>query len=318
MPTTYAAAQAEIIIEIERITETGAEPNIETLEIGDLIRVTVSFVNFPGVMSIHPSLSFNPNILQVVHPVTKEDLHTDVWLNGWHLNPDLRFFVPGTAIGGEPGEYNFGGVIPPAIPNFPFVNNVTGLIGMLINSPGFAPAPINGRQTMYAVYMRAIAAGSTNIRMSSRADGPAPGNNATNWFHDPNLYTTHGTTPQYTDPYVSFVIAPYISPLVLLPESQAEIFRYSDGKRITNFEQLSGGNEIFASLDRTGINESARLFLAVFDNGRFIASQNTNEEQTQNIRLPDDIQNVTIKVFVWEDLGTMNPIFRQIILKINA
>lgn len=299
-PTIEAAAQAEIIIDIT--DEDGGAA--EMLEIGDIIRVTVSFANFsaPGIMSAHPSLHFNPRVVQVVHPTTHAPLPQP-----WLAN-NASFFRRGPEIAGEPSPTAWGVSSAGA---FPFLNNTNGLIGMWIDSPGHAPAPIDGIQTMYSVYMRVIGFGSTDIRLSRRADGPAQGG-AMNWLHDPMIYT-EGGLQSYGHPLPATGIR-IVSPDAPFVYSMVEIVRYTDGLRITHFEQLSNEDEIFVRLERTDVPDTARLFLAVFDNGKFIESVNTNGSQTENIRLPEDIQNVTIKVFVWESLGMMNPIFYPLIL----
>jgi len=295
-----AAQMPQLIIDI---TQNGL-PAPSTLEIGGIIRVTVSLSDFDGLANAVVSLHFNPRVMQVINPVTQDDF-TESLIRG------SDFFIRGNAF----LPHNWGGDILNAAVH-PFLNNRTGLIGIIIDC-GDVPRDLVGRQTVYTVYMRAIGAGYSDIRLSRRADGPAPGGNPANWHHDPLIYPRSGQgdfTPQFIFPNISFSIPQFISPSVLLPKSEAQVFK-TDGTLIMDMSQLQGGYEIFATLNRENVPDSAILILAVRNNGIFYAVTISNIDRTQYIRLPNDMRNTEIQVFVWESIGTMNPIFRPLILK---
>jgi len=294
------ASEPQTMIEIE-ITQGG---NIVTqVERGEVFRATVIMTNFPNLFFAHPSLRFDPNVVRVSDSA------------GRILEPqESLIFEQGEAFRAA----GWNGSFVPHSP-FPFLRNETGVIGMMIWNEEHKS--LVGWQTVFSVYFTAIATGNADIRLTDRRDGEGKAN-PQDWY-DVSVYTdgpnyamynwefdfTNPANPVF-DNYVSFT-SPHI--YVVLPESPAQVFK-EDGTRVTNISQLSGGELIYATFDRTNIPPEARLILAVYDNdGRFYASDITSGNRTQNIRVPDNIEIGLVKVFIWEDLRTMNPIYETFI-----
>ena len=81
------------------------------------------------------------------------------------------------------------------------------------------------------------------------------------------------------------------------------------GRQISSLSDIQNERAVFARLDIGNLNipANAALILSVFDNGRFYSVSVSTTGTTGLVTLPNNILASRIKVFVWEDLRTMNP-----------
>jgi len=310
-------AEPQTTIEII-ITQNGQV--VDRVHRGDVFRVTVNLLNFPNLLTAHPSLHFNPNVVRVsdsegnILPSSygSRIFNTNMPVTDTNT-PELATFHMGNAL----ATNNWGGSFDVGT-HFPFLRNETGVIGMQVaRSHG---RDLTGRQTIFSVYFVAIAGGNPDIRMSSHTDGEGREPNQSDWFdhwlyHDGANYVMYNWVQDPNNPTVvtwdnhSFFIIPQ-----LFADAEIMVLNTANDEVITSTFGLQGGEQVYATLDRTDIGNDAKLILAVYDNGKFYAINVSKGDRTENITLPNNISETTIKVFVWCGSGGMEPRLKPLII----
>jgi len=255
---------------------------------------------FENLSSITPSLHFNPNVVQVVQP------YTNIPFPRQHLaRPSPQFFRLGPAMGGSWSLQRWAGAIPtPGELNnsdHPFLDNENGVIGMHLRGPSMSSPPLHGTQVIYYVDFLIVGAGNPEIRLSQHTDQ----------HHDDLVYDGHAI-------YNVVITWPLTPPETFVHETAPqlhafgpEVFTRNGQQRVERLADIQSGEEIFATFDGTGRNipSTARLIIAVFDNGRFYNFDIGGGDSTNYVAMPENIQTSEIKVFLWRDLGTMQPMY---------
>jgi len=291
------------------------ESLITTANVGDIIRVTVSMTGFENLSDIYPSLHFNQSVVQVVYPLTRERI-SESRQSAWHANnPNLRLFTTGNAIGGVASEFRWAGTVR-MDGIYPFVDNGTGFIGMWFATgiPWTLPqSSLNGTQEIYSIYFEIIGAGNADIRLPQVPDEPY-WRIAIGYFQgriNHAMYNIERLDPfnpanSIFDSFVDFKQPEFrVAGPELVTRSGRQVGRLSDIQ----------GEPVFARIDRefSNISESARLILAVFEDGEFYTLRISGGDRTEGYaELP--VGNVTVKVLVWNDIQTMTPIFEPLII----
>ena len=298
-----ATSAPEARLDISITTRYGVP--IAYADIGDVIRVTVSMTDFPRLASMTPSIHFNPLVVQV------SDRH------GTPLNSEAgigsAFFERGEAFL-APGSTGWGGILLDGADvdiahTHPFLRNETGVIGMFLVDPLDA-STLYGTQTVYSVYMVVVGSGDADIRLTRNTD--ADYDRLVYSHGEPRFARYDFSMETFSHQYrVNLTPPRFESPL---PASTARVYTQS-GRRVERLSDVRG-EDIFARLDRTGTNipETARIVLAVYDNGRFYNISIGGSDLTGYVSMPSNISTSTIKVFVWTDLGNMRPIFRELLI----
>ena len=287
------------------ITKGGS--SVEQAKIGEIVKATVSMTDFPFLSMITPSLHFNPQVVQVVHPLTKEIL--------LETPPgDSSFFETGSAIDGTPSPNNWGGIVSPLLPSHPFLDNESGVIGMLMESklPAITAPSVADTQTLYSVYFEVIGAGNADIRLVSMDD---KNYDEIAFARGEPRFARYNFTIDYAvpenstfDTHVNFTPPVFYVPL---QDSIAEIFK-ANTQKITDASQLQGGDTIYAAFDSGKLKIPTKLIFSVYDGEKMIAFDVSNGNKSRNITLPENIQNCTIKVLIWGDLSEMTPVFKPL------
>lgn len=152
----YPVYAAEPIAKLEiSVTDKTTGQAVNTINIGEVFRATVSMTDFPNLSIASPSLHFNPDVVKVC------DADGNILTSG--INQ--QFFEKGSAF----SPANWGCEIPAELQNYPYLNNETGVIGMYLDSR--SSKSLTGTQTMYSVYFKAIAEGNADIRLTDINDG---------------------------------------------------------------------------------------------------------------------------------------------------
>ena len=285
---------------------------VNTAEIGDIIRVTVSMTEFRYLINIVPSLHFNPHVIRAVrlNPATNEfdPIPRERMARPWAGNSFRdSFFRLGPTMGAPMAPERWAGTIS-SLTTHPFVDNYQGLIGMSLDGPATADGggiahSLNGRQVIYYVYFEVIGSGDADIRLSRWADGPE---------RRDGLITSR---EEY---------ALVSCPIEIIRRSEvhefAPIFRvpgpsiYTETGRIWRLSDINDGDQVRARIGEADVPSDARLIITVFDNGRFYGVHIGNNEETNFVRMPTNIRTSEIRVFVWNDLGSMTCAFPPLII----
>lgn len=275
---------------------------------GDVVKATVSMTDFPKLSVASPSLHFAPDVVKVC------DASGNIIQSGVKQN----FFEKGGAFNAA----NWGCEFPSGISSHPYLNNETGVIGMYLDSP--SSKSLVGTQTIYSIYFKAISAGNADIRLTDMKDGSGKanpldyydstvflGNSANYAIYDMDI--TNPLNPTYSSA-VNFTAPTFY---IALNKSPAEIFK-SNGTKITGTADLKGNDEIYATLDMSGYAEPATLVFAVYDDSKLYAidipAADGNKVKSRNIVLPKDISKCTVKVMIWDGIGTMRPKFEPLLI----
>ena len=154
-----AAGEAKISIDV---TKKDGSP-VSVIKVDDIIKVTVKMSDFNMLSAACPALHFNPEVVKV----------TDV---SGTAAPDfirgaaaMAYFEKGDAT--TPGKW--GGSFEPTT-KLPLINNETGLISLYVD--GYPVKDLEGEQSIYSVYMKAVKPGSADIRLSRHTDGDGKAN----------------------------------------------------------------------------------------------------------------------------------------------
>ena len=158
--TAGVVGEEEAKISIDVTKEDGSP--ISFIKVDDIIRVTVKMSDFKSLASACPALHFNPKVVKVVDQ-SKTDMPDFV-----RSTAAMSFFEKGDATNGSGGTNKWGGSFEPTL-KLPYINNETGVISLYID--GYPVKDLEGEQTMYSVYMKAVGEGSADIRLSSYKDG---------------------------------------------------------------------------------------------------------------------------------------------------
>ena len=192
IPNGYVFAAPAPTISV-KATDSAGVPISGALVPGDTIRVGVYMADFPGLSIAMPSIHFNPDVLEVFDPVTGLAYAS----GNYNYNDPLAkmFFTEGEAVNLDPNGWG-GGITN--TDSYPYLNNQTGLIRMLIESSG--NRSLTGEQAVYFVDMRVKAAGDTELRLSTMQDGLVNINDPLSAFKKPesDWYET-GAFPHYHD-----------------------------------------------------------------------------------------------------------------------
>jgi len=285
--TTDLIAKFEIEITVDE--NENAPPNVaELLHIGDMFRVTVVMEEFPALSNAELALSFNPNVVEVVDA-------TGARIDSVQGIADASgFFYRGQAF--KP-NYWHGNPYLAIAPGFPFLNQGNGTLGVHLRSRNDIQGNLlAGRQTVFWVYFRAIAAGDTGILLNGAETRIAHSFDITN---PPNFFRIDFN---YTLPSI------HVTPLRI---------RTLDGENIRRIRQLETRREVYARLYDDTIPVGSKLILAVYDNGRFYDFRVSFFGQTATIELPNDInlQTAMIKAFLWCNSNDMEPKFVPLALR---
>jgi hypothetical protein len=166
------------------VTDTGGTA-LSALHIGDVVHVRVSLSDFPALSMTVPSIHFNPDVMEVWDATASAP-----YPSGVYARPDA-FFTPGDAL----SNTGWGGGVS-YTDAYPYLNNGTGLIRMLLDNAG--TNDLSGTQTAYTVTMRVKGLGDPDLRMSRIRDGLADANDASAGFkpnesdwYDTGLYNRY-------------------------------------------------------------------------------------------------------------------------------
>jgi len=275
---------------------------VTTAEIGEIIRVTVSMTEFENLISVTPSLHFNPHVVQVVHPTTRVPFPRERIIRPSQAN---RFFILGPTMEGVASAERWAGSIP-AVPSHPFLDNGQGLIGMFLDTD---PHSLNGTQVIYSVYFEVIGPGNADIRLSRWSDryrDPAITDEETYAIYNYDIHTLSHDSHVYEFSPEFRVAGPRI-----YTQSGRLVERLSDVR-----DDYDNAEDVFVTMVGSGINipPTARLVLAVYDNGRFYDVRIGNNVETEFITLPGDVGRSAVKVFIWDNLGNMRPLLEPLII----
>ena len=155
--------------------------SVNTINVGEIIKVTVRLSDFPGLSIASPSLHFNPDTVKIC------DINGDFSEKSY---VDTGFFQTGTAASG------WGGSFAVTSDYYPFFNNNTGVAGLLFTHS--TSNDLIGTQSLYSVYMKATASGSADIRLSRIEDSYGITSEAERLnYYDYPLYTSPTAEPNY-------------------------------------------------------------------------------------------------------------------------
>jgi len=285
-PQAAASLIAEFEIEITVDENENPLTNIaEPIFVGDVFRVTVTMEEFPMLLSAQFSLSFNPDVVEMVDSF-------GYWIDSVEGFPAASgFFYQGQAF--EEGFWN--GRIRAETWRFPFLNQEDGTFGVCLESRNPQEGnTLEGKQTVFWVYFRAIAVGGTEIRVNQAA--------ILHHFDRTNLLRPGRTDFNHISPPI------HVTPLRI---------RTSDGENIRRISQLGDRREVYAELYDDTVPVGSKLILAVFDNGRFYDLRISFSNQTEPIELPNGInrQTAMIRAFLWNDSNDMEPKFAPLVLR---
>ena len=154
-----------------KITDASGSPVTSSLVSGDIIRVGVYMSGFAGLSLANPSIHFNPAVLEVYDVANSSPYPTGVY------NPagsqSGSFFTKGKAI--DNSLDGWGGSAVMTNSRYPYLNNQTGLIRMLIDSS--SRGDLIDEQAVYFVDMRVIGVGDADLRLTRMQDGLVDVNN---------------------------------------------------------------------------------------------------------------------------------------------
>ena len=177
MVPVSAAPEPIITISVTDINDIA----INTVNVGEIIKITVNLSDFPGLSITSPSLHFNPEVMKICD--INGNFSEKAYVN-------TSFFQTGTA------SALWGGNFMSTSNYYPFFNNNTGVAGVLFSHS--TSNDLIGMQSLYSVYMTAIAIGDAHIRLSRIEDsyGITPEAERLNYY-DYALYTSITGEPDY-------------------------------------------------------------------------------------------------------------------------
>jgi len=281
---------------------------VDTAEIGEIVRVTVSMTEFTNLSDIVPSLHFNPNVVQVVRPTVSgfDEIPRTRLYRPWPGNEFANsFFRLGPTMGAS-GTGGWGGLIMSTQENpRPFVDNRQGLIGMLLVREEY---DLIGEQVIYWVYFRVVGPGNADIRLSRWADGN----------YRPERRDS-SVTPR--DEHAIYNMVPFQGYDYYVHENAPEfripgpsVYIEGSGERVEFLSDISAGDRVFARLHEMEVPPPARLIIAVFDNGRLTAFHVGDNERTNSVEMPAVIGTSEIRVFVWESMASMTYVIPPLVI----
>lgn len=170
-----SAGLGEHTIEVV-VSDVAGEP-LEEAIVGGVIKVSVYLTDFEQLSMTNPSLHFDPAVVQVC------DIDGNILSTQYQSAAPFETDKP---IGGA-----WKGTLMESDNYYPFVNNDTGVIGFWADSLNYND--LSGRQRIYSVYMKTVAAGDPDIRLSRKSDGAGKENPRS--YYDYAMYG--GDTPYY-------------------------------------------------------------------------------------------------------------------------
>lgn len=251
---------------------------LEIDRIGDRIDATIWLENVEAI-GFNMDINFNPAVVRLIdtngNPVISRT-KTDVMING-----GLAGLTPGQALGNGANPQFWNGWFF-VNDQLPYADNLNGVYRLDFQNSAVGSIE---RESLVTLHFEVIGAGDYGIRFGD--DRP----------------------PMYFGAASSGILRVPGPPRLAVLDS--------DGNEVTedNITQLASQEEVRAVFfDRPSELAGTRLILAVFDNRRFYDFCISETHQTASVRLPTDIQNATIKVFVWDDFRNINPAFEPLMI----
>ncbi|MDR0405658.1 MAG: hypothetical protein LBH54_02560, partial [Clostridiales bacterium] len=201
---------------IINVTNPATGAAVPSLNFGDVVRVTVFLEDIPDLSIAVPSIHFNPDVLRVC--AADGTVLPTVYGN-------TEFYL--TEEASLPAKW--GGVIRRTDGYYPFMNNETGVIGVMLVHDN--AKTLIGKQAVYSVYMKAVGVGGGELRLSTHADGD--GDPATEDDYDYALYNGDPENPpRYLYPNVPFAS---VGGAVTVTGTEATVYTRA-------YSETSGGN----------------------------------------------------------------------------
>jgi len=260
----------------------GLTPTIylEIDQVGERINATIWLENV-SARFVQMDVKFNPTVVQLIdvngNPVISRTKDNAMINNG------LAGLTPGQALGNGNNPQFWNGWFF-TNDNVPRANNSDGYYRLVFGTNGVRSIE---RESLLTLHFEVIGAGNSGISFA----------NSSPWWQ-----------PLYIGEESEGLLRVLEPRLMVLDSCRNEV----TGENIT---QLASREEVYAVFfDRPDSFAGTQLIITVFDNGRFYDVDISETYQTASVRLPTDVQNATVKVFVWDDLGNMNPEFERLVI----